>query len=460
MLSRIRLVLFPLVSALLLAAVPLNAQQIRFSPSFSNPQTVKMRLNGSSRLTNYQSQLVLRLTDDQSIDENSAAYFNIPQPLNLGFTTWFQFQVHNPMTCCQPGDGFAFVVQNSTATDPTMGASGSGISAVGAPGGGLGYSGINESLAVEFDIFGDPWDPNSNHVAIQTCGGDPSKYNSPVHLPGVYTIGSNNDVTSCLLSSAAINSNIPTLGGSCSEDSCTDGAVHQVVIQYTPSQNLRQGTLQVWLDPQFIPGTHTPAPGAPTILNVPYNFVYDATQNPLGLQLTNHSAWVGFAGGQTAPQGKKPGNDSPSGGSTIDVMAWEFTPHSPTTVTELIPNGGTEADYVFGGHEFGVTYPDGYSNCAPNCVYMSVLETPVDKNMFYATRLQGTQFANEQCIVYLQTGGNCVLYTVTCQDSMGNQVTCPSETDPTISICTKFYTGDPVAVNNADFLKADPDRFE
>ena len=87
---------------------------------------------------------------------------------------------------------------------------------------------------------------------------------------------------------------------------------------------------------------------------------------------------------------------------------------------------------------------------------MTVLATPMNRNMFYTQRLLGTQFSNETCAVNLETGGNCIVYSVTCQTAGGQPTMCPSETDPTIAICTQFYTSDPITATNADFLKADP----
>ena len=84
--------------------------------------------------------------------QQASAYFNIKQPLTSGFTSWFEFQIHSPAICCMPGDGMAFIIQNSTATDPSYGASGAGLTAVGASNGGMGYAGINNNLAIEFDI--------------------------------------------------------------------------------------------------------------------------------------------------------------------------------------------------------------------------------------------------------------------------------------------------------------------
>jgi hypothetical protein len=41
---------------------------------------------------------------------------------------------------------------------------------VGGIGGGLGYAGIADSVAVGYDIYSNPWDPNNNHVEINAAG--------------------------------------------------------------------------------------------------------------------------------------------------------------------------------------------------------------------------------------------------------------------------------------------------
>jgi len=435
--------LFTLLMMLSLA-VPSSAQQIRF-PDFSSITNIQP--NGSAHQAVWQSNHVLRLTDGpipphSYNPEAASAYFTGKQPLTAGFTTWFEFQAHNPALCCDPGDGVAFIVQNSTATDPSYGASGAGLSALGAFNGGMGYAGINNNLTIEFDLFGNPWDPNSNHVAVQSCG---PNTNTPVHLPGVYTIGQNHNVTSCLQSPGAINTSVPVLGDNCSGFRCLDGAVHQVVIEYTPpAPNQNMGTLQVWLDPQFIVGTHTPVLNAPTVINVPYNITFSST-NPTGLNLdpaNGGSAWVGFTGSQ------------PVMSTAQDILAWEFTPHTPLKITQIIPPGGQENDFIFGGYQQAVTYPNGFTN--PDGISMTVLATPWDRNTFYTHRLLGTQFSNESCVVNLETGNKCIVYSVTCQNQAGQNVACPSEPDPTIAICTQFFTSDPVTSANADYLKADP----
>jgi hypothetical protein len=432
--SGTRLSLFVLVSVVVLfLAATSFAQQIRFT-DFSSLTNVQ--INGSAHQAVWQEKYVLRLTDGPlsplvTHPETSTAYFTVKQPVTSGFTTWFEFQTHNPTSCCTYGDGIAFILQNSTATDSSYGASGVGLTALGAGNGGMGYAGINNNLAVEFDIFNNAWDPNSNHVAIQSCG---ANTNTPVHLPGDYRIGNNNMVTSCLLSSNAINTTIPMMGGMCNGRSCSDGPVHQVVIDYEPpAPNQSLGTLSVWLDPVFIPHTHTPEPNSPPIISVPYNIT--------SLMLDNNTAWAGFTASQ------------PGLATAQDVMAWEFTPHTPIGIQQVIPPGGVPNNFVFGGHEMVVTYPPGFMN--PQGILMTVLATPTDRNTFFRNRLLGTPFSNESCIVYLETGGNCVVYSVTCQDPITMlNVPCPSEMQPTIDIDTGYTTADPVSATNADFLKA------
>ena len=456
-----------LLSALLLCFGASSSAQIRFEDfSNTNYATQFLQRNGSAHLATYQGNSVLRLTDGGNNNaEVATVYFQDvarafggpgKQPVAGGFTTWFEFQIHNPTQCCAPGDGIAFIIQNNGTTDSSYGATGSGITARGAGNGGMGYTGISNNLAIEFDILRDPWDPNSNHIAIQTCG---PNTNTPVHDDGDYTIGQHQHVPDCLYNNAIYTPSNDILGGTCNGNSCTDGAIHDVVIGYTPPSMGQPGTLQIWLDPTFIPTTHTPAPGSIPVINVPYNIVYDAETNPLGLNLdplNGGSASVGFTASQ------------PSDGTAQDILGWEFTNQAPTKVQQTIQPGGTPTVFSFGAHQSTVTYPAGFTN--PNGILMTVLSTPTDRHQFYLTRLLGTQFANEQCIAYLGAGGStgpvtsgtCIVYTYSCQDSMGNQVTCPAEplcTSPTgdqcIAIDTTFYTRDIVTQDTADYLEND-----
>ena len=444
---------------LLLCVASGAAQQVRFFPDFTS--VANLQFNGSAhRATGYQSAKVLRLTDGYpgfgaTHPETASTWFELPpsvdvnlgrQPVNKGFTTYFKFQIHIAAICCTPADGFAFVIQNSST------------SALGNGSGGLGYGGIPNSLAVEFDTFANPWDPNANHVAVQSCG---TQSNAPNHIPG-----------NCLVGSGINSTTIPHLGVTCGASGpCTDGVPHEVVIEYTPpATGVGNGTLMVWIDQPFIPGTHTPCPnttipGCPVAavaaINIPYNI--DNAQNSQGISLQGGtSAWVGFTASQTSdPQAH-------------DIIAWEFTPHVQTQVTQTIPPGGTEADYVFGGHHMGVDYFPAFTNngCKvtdtdpTNPCVMTVTATPIARSLFHLTRLSGTPFVNEQCVVYLQTGGNCMVYTVKCayKNNPNVSVACPvapncttvGDTANCISFNTSYYTSDPITSTNADYLKADP----
>ena len=460
------------------------AQQVRF-PDFSS--VAYLQTNGSGQAM-YNGNYVLRLTKGAApggtiFPYATTTWFTVPQLVNSGFSTYFRFQIHNA-SCCTPGDGFAFVVQNSTSiypTDPTYGATGVGLTAVGAANGGLGYTGIRNSLAVEFDTNANSWDPTingNNHVAVQSCG---TNTNGPVHEAGSYPFYKAT-ATSCLVGGVGgpglDNSNtLAHLGVNCNTSPCTDGSPRDVVIEYAPVSNVWR--LMVYVNPPFIPNTHTPCPsvniplGCPVAavaaINIPYNI--DSSQNAsTGIALAKDSngnytsAYVGFSASQTnEPQQQ-------------DILAWEFTPHAPTQVQQTIPPGGTTASYTFGANNTDVTYfpgfvnKDGCDGMQPDGVtcLMTVKATPTSRSQFWQNRLKGTPFANEQCVVYQGTGGNCVVYSITCQNSSAPNmnVTCPASLVNTcidgsnnpgcIQFSTSFYTADGITMQNADYLKTDP----
>jgi hypothetical protein len=445
----------------LLAAA--SAQQARFFPDF-NPATSpvgSLQLNGS-HLTAFNGKNVLRLTPGPSTphSESSTTWFKLQQPVNAGFTSWFQFQIHNA-TCCNPSDGLAFVVQNAPSTDATYGATGKGVTARGVSNGGLGYAGIRNSVAIEFDTHFDSWDYTgaSNHAAVQGCG---ASTNGPVHDPNnTYTIYHNHNVKTCLVASS-LTSNIPTLGVTCGSTSCADGSVHDVVVEYAPVGGVWM--LQVWVDPPYITGTHTPVPGTVPAINIQYNI--DATQNSAtGLNLATDSsgkqtsAFVGFTGSQ-----------SNLGQQQEDIIAWEFTPHTSVSVTQVIQPGCDHTDptcvpttFTYGGHVMKVFYFPGFTN--PNGITMTVTATPTSRSTFYQKRLVGTPFINEQCLVYLGTGGNCIVYSIKCTGGNPNDpdgcptsvTTCNQPGDPGCIVFNEsYYTSDPVTANTADFLSEDP----
>jgi legume-like lectin family protein len=439
--------LFLVVIAALCWVGSASAQQLRYFPDFSSGAG-NLQLNGGAHLATWSSQKVLRLTDGYAgvgtfHPENTTSWFKIQQPVNQGFTTYFKFQIHNAYICCNPADGLAFVIQSSAPT------------ARGAGNGGLGYQGIPNSLAVEFDTFQNLnyADPNANHVAVQSCGSNP---NSPDHT-NPPPIG-----TGCLVGSG-INPNITQhLGVTCTSGPCTDGTTHEVVIEYdAPASGAGNGALTVWIDPVFVSGTHTPVSTAVKAINaLPYNI--DIRQNPQGITLAGGtSAWVGFSASQT--------NDP----EAHDILAWEFSSFSQTQVQQQIPPGGVPAMYNFGQNDTIVTYFPGFTNngcdgmSPKNPCLMTVVATPWNPTVFYNQRLAHTPFDNQQCVTYEGTGGNCIVYSITCQtaNNPNQNVTCPASLpgtctflgDPTcIQFSTSFYTLENVTATNTKYPKTDP----
>ena len=113
-------------------------------------------------------------------NQDGAVWNKLQFSINQSFETTFSFRMLNPKTATSsidspfPGaDGIAFVIQNSN------------YKAIGGYGAGIGYSGIPNSLAVEYDMYYNGSatkfnDPNGNHVAIMSNGknANTSEHNS------------------------------------------------------------------------------------------------------------------------------------------------------------------------------------------------------------------------------------------------------------------------------------------
>jgi peptide-N4-(N-acetyl-beta-glucosaminyl)asparagine amidase len=141
-------------------------------------------------------------------NQTGAAWLTNPPSVDQGFVTTFDWQILRSDPAVG-ADGFAFVIQNDSS------------SALGSGGSGIGYQGIVNSLAVEFDTSQDPpeefgsgvGDPYGNHLSVQTRGTQPNSA-APTYSRGFTT-------------------EIPVL---------SDGNVHTSKIFYAP------GTLLIFLD--------------------------------------------------------------------------------------------------------------------------------------------------------------------------------------------------------------------
>ena len=153
-----------------------------YTPDFSSNQSCLTPNANAAVVGGEESPFVLQLTPDLG-NQTGSAWYNTRQVVKNGFTTNFQFQ----LTPAGGADGIAFVIQNA------------GTNAIGftsGNGGALGYgdadgdyplgdpstgAGIPNSLAIEFDVFKNDWDPapvlvggNVSHVAVQSCGMGPN----------------------------------------------------------------------------------------------------------------------------------------------------------------------------------------------------------------------------------------------------------------------------------------------
>jgi hypothetical protein len=120
--------------ALLMAAISMLSV-----PAFGGTGPEAMTLNGSAQLVTAGKQTVLVLT--KAVGSTAGTAFTtemVPFGPLFRFTTFFQFQMTNPGGICA-ADGMTFTIQ---AESPT---------ALGGDGGGLGYTTIVPSMAVEFD---------------------------------------------------------------------------------------------------------------------------------------------------------------------------------------------------------------------------------------------------------------------------------------------------------------------
>lgn len=150
---------------------------------------------------------VLRVTSSAPI-QFGAAWLTTKLQVQTGFTAIFQFQIDSLGGITDPlgttgADGFAFVIQNQSDSE------------LGGPGGRIGYGGIPNSLAVEFDTWlnAEFSDPSNNHISVHTLGTKP------------------NDVRQ----ESSIGSVNPSI-------TMSDGSVHTVGIEYVP------GTMRIFLD--------------------------------------------------------------------------------------------------------------------------------------------------------------------------------------------------------------------
>jgi CHRD domain/Bacterial lectin len=238
-----RLYLFISLVGLLILMMSLNGMHLAVAQNNLPPLNL---VNNAVRLEDR-----LRLTVNERL-QTGAAWLPDKQQVQNGFEATFDWQINraNPR---RGDDGFAFVIHNADLPFPGL--------ALGGGRNGLGYSGIPNSLAVEFDTVQNPpedfgagtrGDPNGNHISVQTRGQEANSANADFSL-GYTTQGP---------------PAIPLFA---------DGRVHTTKVAYTP------GTLRIFLDDLTKPALTVPVDLGTT------------------LRLDEGKAWVGL----TAATGRR-----------------------------------------------------------------------------------------------------------------------------------------------------------
>src|SRR5262249_20714567 len=154
--------------------------------------------------------------------------------------------------------------------------------------------------AVEFDTFQNGWDPDANHIAVQSCSPNTNSQKHPTCQLGIFSLDP-------------------------SDVRLADGNVHTAIIEYDPGANPSvTGMLRVYVDNTAVPK-----------LSVQVNL-----STLLPLDGADHTtSFVGFTGS--------------TGGSTEsnDILSWTFTPAAAqTTVTQPLNTEVAVTDSVFGSY--------------------------------------------------------------------------------------------------------------
>ena len=127
-----------------------------------------LTLNGSASVENGQLELT-----NTGVQQAGTAFFNSPVSVNsqTSFQSSFTFQIGGG-SGLGGADGMTFLLQNSPA----------GLNGLGRAGGYLGYDGIGQSLAIEFDTSKNGWDQSADSIAV-VINGNPANAFTEVESP-------------------------------------------------------------------------------------------------------------------------------------------------------------------------------------------------------------------------------------------------------------------------------------
>lgn len=210
------------LSLVLAAAIfsPLGAQTVIRYEDFSS--TSGLQLNGATV-----TQDGMLLASKQTYRRGS--FFTTAQFDVSEFSAVFQFRISSPGGA---NDGIEAGADGLTFTLQRIGATALGDSGIG-----LGYQGINSSVAVEFDTFLNNQDPDSNHIGINSNGSitslstvgvadafDPNSNNTSQITTWTVWVDYNGSQLEVRASNAAVRPSSPTLAYSINIPTTIGGA--------------------------------------------------------------------------------------------------------------------------------------------------------------------------------------------------------------------------------------------
>jgi len=181
-------------TALVLAAIAPQAHAgivIDYGSGFSGACGSGLTCVGDTTVTGSNA---LRLTP-AAYDQHGAGYSTTSVLLGAGatFSTSFRFQLTEPGGWVgSPADGITLVLAQ-------------GSSGLGGAGGGIGYQGVGNSVAIEFDTYWNNFDPNGNHVGVDINGSLTSLQTaSPYGVTACYLDASSSYLTNGCMSNGKV----------------------------------------------------------------------------------------------------------------------------------------------------------------------------------------------------------------------------------------------------------------
>jgi Bacterial lectin len=423
--------------AFLICTPAAHAQNSFTYPLFPTGAPTGLQVNGNSSIVASGNTNFLQVTPATTSQVGSAWYTNpsgqsgSPATLALsgGFNTTFTFQFTDlGSSCCAIGaDGIAFVVQNGGFSATST----SGASAVGPSnglGGEIGFTGLTNSVAVQFDTYcnseyGDTCaaagPTTADQVTIESCG---TSANMVLHgtscqfgtvdlsvLPKAIFMGDGNVHTAQIIYIAPSGAGTCPSGSSPVASGC--------------------GTLTVVLDSQ-------------TVLTVPFNLGIINAYND-----STDAAYVGFTGA--------------TGGSfeNQDVLSWNFgvtvsQPFSTTaaTTSDFTTNTGENEQTLDLSTASSLTCQGQTGGTSCPAITLLTTNNAVSASNTWLRYVNGTPWATSICAARPSNGGPgnlCSLFVNACyggsvSQSQSDDFYCPTATPGDGSI-TLSDTWDPIS---------------